>query len=227
MLNICRSEKVDRDISIDDIASLASELFQTYEGVLYVGGPSEVLMLIKTDKKKQPGAFASEIKFHLPLGSCDVDIVPSMSNGIMKVQINISPTPSQRISRMFRLRTSRRENVVIVADDDMYIRSIISKGISDIAKVVEVSSGIGVVESYREYNPDLVFLDYHLPGKDGENVLRELFELDTDACIIMISADSSAENVRETRHKGAKTFLAKPFTRDRLLECIRKCPTMF
>lgn len=227
MMNIVRAEKLDADISTEDIASLASELFQKYGGVVYINSPSEILVLIKTENKSDTGMLVSDLKFHLPLGTCDVSMTSSLSNGVTKVQINIAPAKSQRMSQMFRTRTSRRENVILVADDDLYIRSLIAKGLADLGSVFEVISGTEVTEAYAKHNPDIVFLDYHLPGKNGDALLGELFEIDPDAQIVMISADSSMDNVRETKHKGAKTFLAKPFTKDRLVDCIRTCPTVF
>jgi DNA-binding NarL/FixJ family response regulator len=41
----------------------------------------------------------------------------------------------------------------------------------------------------------------------------------------MFSADSSRENVARTMLEGARGFMAKPFSRDKLMEYISKCPT--
>jgi DNA-binding NarL/FixJ family response regulator len=42
----------------------------------------------------------------------------------------------------------------------------------------------------------------------------------------MLSADSSQGNVAHAMQQGAKGFMAKPFAKDKLLEHLKKCPTI-
>jgi two-component system, chemotaxis family, chemotaxis protein CheY len=80
--------------------------------------------------------------------------------------------------------------------------------------------------AYKQYAPDILLLDIHMPGKDGLEVLHDIQDIDPQAYIIMLSADSSAENVGYTLQEGAKGFMTKPFTREKLLELTHKCPTI-
>jgi two-component system chemotaxis response regulator CheY len=74
-------------------------------------------------------------------------------------------------------------------------------------------------------NPDIVFLDIHLPSTQGLAILDELTQLDFDAFIIMLSADTSRHNVLESIKKGAAGILKKPPESGKLLRLFRTCPT--
>jgi DNA-binding NtrC family response regulator len=114
----------------------------------------------------------------------------------------------------------------MIADDDMYVRKLVKKGMESHVQVHEVVDGNEVLAAYREYVPDVVFLDIHMPSKDGTEVLKELLIADPQAYVIMLSADSSLSNVEWSMRQGAKGFLTKPFTRGKLLEYISRCPTI-
>ncbi len=123
-------------------------------------------------------------------------------------------------------RREREQNVVLVADDNTFIRFLVKKWLGAEAEIIEVGNGQEVVEAYRRGKPDLVFLDIHLPGRNGKDVLAELVRMDPDAYVIMLSADSNKENVVQAVRNGAKAFVTKPFTRDTLIKYFQMCPTI-
>jgi two-component system chemotaxis response regulator CheY len=114
----------------------------------------------------------------------------------------------------------------MIADDDMYMRHLAKMGLESFATIYEVTEGDQVVNAYRKWMPDILFLDIHLPGKMGTDILQEILQIDKSAYVVMLSADSSPENIRLAAHKGAKDFVSKPFTRERMLENMKKCPTL-
>ena len=65
-----------------------------------------------------------------------------------------------------------------------------------------------------------------MPGKSGIDILEEILMFDQTAFIVMLSADTAKDNVLETRKLGAKGFVAKPFTKEKLVDMLQKCPTM-
>ena len=124
------------------------------------------------------------------------------------------------------MRAKRKHNVVLIADDDLFIRKIIKNGLSGLTDVIEVDDGKDVEKAYINHEPDIVFLDIHLPHKSGIDIIASLKAIDADAHIIMLSADSTAENVSTAIHRGAQGFLTKPFPHGRLLDYFHKCPTI-
>ncbi|MDD3288201.1 MAG: response regulator [Alphaproteobacteria bacterium] len=227
MIGASLEEGPDIGISAEKMANKFSKLFKKMEGLIYISSNRELVMLVMVGQARSLENIIGEIKYNLPIDLCDVDVEHSMSNGIPRIDFKIYPLNSRRDGRYFLERMVRRKNIIMIADDDVFIREFVVCGMRNLGEVVKVSAGDEVYRSYAVYNPDIVFLDIHLPGQDGREVLETLFTVDKDAYTIMVSADSSLENVRETSHKGAKGFLAKPFSVERLSYFTGKCPTIF
>ncbi len=115
---------------------------------------------------------------------------------------------------------SPKKNIILIADDDFFMRSLVKTALEDIVKVVQIESGEQVLESYKQHNPAVLLLDIHMPDKSGKQILLDILEYDPNAYVIMLSADSQIQNVRETHIKGAKGFIAKPFNKDVLMKYI-------
>ena len=118
------------------------------------------------------------------------------------------------------------KNVVLVADDDLFVRKVIHAALSDLAEIIEVDDGKDVANAYEKHQPDVVFLDIHLPHISGLELIESIKGLDANAYIIMVSADSSQDNVKAAHAKGSKGFLTKPFTKERILHLFNACPTI-
>jgi two-component system chemotaxis response regulator CheY len=113
--------------------------------------------------------------------------------------------------------------IVLVADDDMYMRLLVKKGVGVGTVVHEVADGSEVLSAYKTHVPNILFLDIHMPNLEGPIVLRSILEFDPNAYIVMLSADSTPENVKMTSQYGAKGFLGKPFTKEKLQDYVKKC----
>jgi two-component system, chemotaxis family, chemotaxis protein CheY len=124
------------------------------------------------------------------------------------------------------MRFDNKNNVVLVADDDLFVRKIIRAALQDLAEIVEVTDGALVQEAYKKCHPDLVFLDIHLPNISGMDLIRPLIRADQGAYVVMLSADSSTENVRDSRLRGSRGFLTKPFDKKRIMHFFNSCPTI-
>ncbi len=124
------------------------------------------------------------------------------------------------------MRGDRDGNLVLIADDNEFVRFLIKKWLGPNAEVVEVGHGNDVVEAYKRVKPDILFLDIHLPGRNGKDILKEILEMDASAFVVMLSADSKKENVVFSIQTGAKAFMTKPFTRQTLDRYYNLCPTI-
>ncbi len=124
------------------------------------------------------------------------------------------------------MRGSNKTNVVMIADDDLFVRKVVMGALSGLTEFIEVVDGSDVEKTYLKHMPDLIFLDIHLPNHSGLDLIHNLLHKDKGAFIVMLSADSSELNVRNARLRGAKGFVTKPFTKDRILHYFNKCPTV-
>jgi two-component system response regulator MprA len=112
------------------------------------------------------------------------------------------------------------EHILIVEDDhgiaDTLRRGLIFEGY----RVTLAYDGQEALNSAREQMPDLVVLDWMLPGIDGLEVCKRL-RAASDVPILMLTAkDAIAERV-EGLDAGADDYLVKPFAFDELLARIR------
>lgn len=216
----------DKDLTVENAAQAVQSLFRLREGKLYICNDREILLLVRWGKNNPPSAIADSVSKALPEKGCVVFVHEPTAAGLAKLEILITYRKPVVAPALSDIRATRRENVVIVADDDMFMRSLVKKGVGLNYTVVEVSDGAEVLAAYKDKNPDVLFLDIHMPNMEGTSVLQQVLALDPNAYIVMLSADSSRENVEITTQKGARGFLTKPFTKERLQECLNKCPTI-
>jgi hypothetical protein len=84
------------------------------------------------------------------------------------------------------------------------------------------STGEEALEKIRATPPDILLLDYKLPGISGLEVLDQVVSGQPDILVIMITAYASLETAVAATKRGAYDFLAKPFTPEELRNAVRK-----
>lgn len=107
---------------------------------------------------------------------------------------------------------------VMIVDDSAIIRQMITKYLSDLNIEIVGTAGDGVqaIQLFKELKPDVVTLDITMPKIDGLTVLEEMMKLDTGAKIIVITALTDKATGMKAIKSGAKGFLSKPFTPEKL-----------
>jgi two-component system chemotaxis response regulator CheY len=110
---------------------------------------------------------------------------------------------------------------VLIIDDSMFIAKQLGKILAsegfEIAHVA--ATGLEGVEMYQAMYPniDLVTMDITMPEMDGISALEKIIEFDKQAKVIMISALGNEDVVKDALQKGAKSYITKPFDRDKVL----------
>jgi two-component system LytT family response regulator/two-component system response regulator LytT len=112
----------------------------------------------------------------------------------------------------------------IVVDDEQLACDELSFLLRDFAEVDVIatgSNGLQAVELIQKLEPDLVFLDVHMPGLDGMGVVRNLREKDLDLphFIFVTAYDQYAV---EAFRLEALDYLLKPVEKGRLGETIER-----
>ncbi|MBM3318094.1 MAG: response regulator [Candidatus Eisenbacteria bacterium] len=88
-------------------------------------------------------------------------------------------------------------------------------------RVSQAESGEEALALMARDMPQIMLLDYKLPGISGIDVLGKL-DPRTDTHVVMITAYASLETAVQATKLGAFDFLAKPFTPDELKAVVRK-----
>lgn len=88
--------------------------------------------------------------------------------------------------------------------------------------VAEAGTGLEAIALYKQFHPDVVTLDVTMPEMNGLEALREIMREDPTAKVIMCSAMGQQNMVIEAIHAGARSFIVKPFQKDKVLEEVEK-----
>jgi len=116
-----------------------------------------------------------------------------------------------------------KPTVGIVDDDDMiraFLRVILREFGLDV--VCEARTLREAKARVAAKSPNLVFLDIHLPGGSGLEALAGLREESPGSRFIMLTSDSTPDNVKAAVEDGARGFVVKPFTADSVLAAIQR-----
>lgn len=108
----------------------------------------------------------------------------------------------------------------LIVDDEAPARSRIRKLLSvdpDITVIGECSSGEAAVLALQREAPDLVFLDIHLPGLDGFDVLERVAG---EAHPLIVFVTAYDEHAVKAFGVGALDYLVKPFERAQLYTAV-------
>jgi len=112
---------------------------------------------------------------------------------------------------------------ILIADDSdairLVLKDILSIGEHEI--VGEATDGAEAVDSYRQYNPQILLLDLAMPKKDGFTVVKEIIAYDPDAKIILITASDDQKVIQQCLDHGASSYISKPFDFNGVLESIK------
>ncbi len=87
-------------------------------------------------------------------------------------------------------------------------------------EVSEAVDGPAGLEAVRDVDPDVVILDWMLPGLDGVELLRRMRRF-SEAYVIMLSARSEEADRLAGLYSGADDYLTKPFSPDELVARVK------
>lgn len=111
---------------------------------------------------------------------------------------------------------------ILVCDDSMLIRKKLKEVLKSCGcnNILEASNGQEAVDSYKENNPDLVFMDIIMPFKNGIEAVKEIIEFDNDAKVVMASSAGTKEHVKVAIKAGAFEFVQKPWEKEQINKII-------
>lgn len=107
---------------------------------------------------------------------------------------------------------------VLVVDDSAVARKALSEILNQLGHRVagEATSGSQAFVEYVKLKPDLVTMDLTMPGMSGIEATAKIIATFPAARIIVISAMEGRQVVLEALEKGARHFIIKPITTDKV-----------
>ncbi len=112
---------------------------------------------------------------------------------------------------------------ILVVDDLRSMRLTLGGILEDKGhNVVTVENGYQAIEATRKTHFDAIFMDIKMPGINGVQTFREVKKIDPRATVIMMTAYSVEDLVKEALEEGAYTIVYKPFDMDRIIAIIEE-----
>lgn len=111
---------------------------------------------------------------------------------------------------------------ILIVDDSILMRRNLRLLLTEAGHkvVAEASNGMEAYKEYAKHQPDLVTMDITMPVMSGLDALKKIIATYPDAKIIMISALDQKNMVFEAIQYGAKHYILKPITMEKILETI-------
>jgi len=114
-------------------------------------------------------------------------------------------------------------STILVVDDEVGIRELLSEILSDEGHVVHTAENAAAARRLRQQeSPDLVLLDIWMPDTDGVTLLKEWAAAGALSMpVIMMSGHATIDTAVEATRFGALDFLEKPIALTRLLGAVK------
>jgi DNA-binding NtrC family response regulator len=114
-------------------------------------------------------------------------------------------------------------NKILIVDDEPFNLDLLEQELSDLGyAVVRAETGAAALTQIDKIAPDLVLLDYLMPGMNGIEVLQTIRKTQNDLPIVMITAYGTIDLAVEAIKAGADDFITKPFDPEHLALVVRK-----
>jgi DNA-binding response OmpR family regulator len=115
---------------------------------------------------------------------------------------------------------------ILIVDDEADIRDILRIRLANRPgfRILEAANGSDALELTRQQRPDLIILDWLMPGFSGMEVLKALRESPdlTTIPVIMMTVKSELSAQAQGQAMGVVAYLTKPFDAARLMETVQK-----
>ncbi len=110
---------------------------------------------------------------------------------------------------------------ILVVDDLKSMRVTLGGILEDEGyNVVLAENGYQAIEAAKQTSFGLIFMDIKMPGINGVQTLREVKKINPQAAVIMMTAYSVEDLVKEALEEGAYAVVYKPFDIENILSII-------
>jgi ligand-binding sensor domain-containing protein/signal transduction histidine kinase/CheY-like chemotaxis protein len=108
---------------------------------------------------------------------------------------------------------STKKYELLIAEDNRELTSFLAHHFSDVFKVITAFDGAEALHQAREHHPDLIISDIMMPEMDGLclcNAIKDSIET-CHIPVILLTAKAGPDSRIEGLHKGADSYVEKPF----------------
>lgn len=178
-------------------------------------------------KPKRPGDFLTPADVANLLGVSPITVRSWVKKGLLESKVTpgghrrfLREDVNKFINETIENKNSSVKKILVVDDDDQF-RGFMVEALNSLPETYEIreaSDGFKAGIALAEFHPDLVFLDYAMPGMNGSEVCKLIKSSSQYASIkiIAITGHALANIEGMLKHSGADKVLFKPVTFDTL-----------
>ena len=114
---------------------------------------------------------------------------------------------------------------IVIADDDADLRLLVEVTLENPTyRIITAVDGIQALETVNEHHPDLLIIDWMMPGLNGCEVVTELRQHPHMATlpVVMLTARDAQEAQAQTASLALAGYLVKPFSPLELIQKVRE-----
>ena len=118
-----------------------------------------------------------------------------------------------------------KKTVMVIDDDEVILKLLNDLLTNEGYEVITALSGEEGIEKLKENKPDILLLDFFMPGMTGGEVLRRIREdnqLKDLKIVFQTAASSSSTSIRLLEKMNISDYIKKPFENKVLIEKIKK-----
>jgi two-component system, chemotaxis family, chemotaxis protein CheY len=130
------------------------------------------------------------------------------------------PLGPEQVANVHAIRSARRGLSILLVEDDKFLQRLAKNVLQPVADVTIVDHGWAAMTHYLTVAPDIIFLDINLPDVSGHDLLQKWIAADPSVHVIMLSGNADKPNVLHSMKHGAKGFVVKPFTKEKVLQYV-------
>jgi DNA-binding NarL/FixJ family response regulator len=114
--------------------------------------------------------------------------------------------------------------ILLVEDNQVFREALeLLLGLSsDVEVVASVGDGSEAVSAVEEHEPDVVLMDYRLPGLDGVQATSAVRDAAPDVAVVCLTASANAREIEALYAAGATACLTKDQELETIVDAIRQ-----
>lgn len=119
---------------------------------------------------------------------------------------------------------TRPVRILLVEDNQVFREALqLLLGMrADVEVVAAVGDGSETLDAARQHRPDVVLMDYRLPGMDGVQATAALREALPDVAVVVLTASANQREIEALYAAGATACLTKDQELETIIETIKK-----
>jgi DNA-binding NtrC family response regulator len=112
------------------------------------------------------------------------------------------------------------QKILIVDDEPEVAHALAQLMVREGLMPVVAADGPSALQLIQSESPDVLLVDFRLPGMDGMEVLRQSKKLNEDLPVILITAFAEVRGAVEAIRAGAHDYLSKPFRHPEVIRVV-------